>query len=118
MPYSWYSVTSGLEEIMAQMCGVEESVPETLLFLLSTLSPFYSFFPSHNTHREKEIRREGREAGRDKDVGEIRRWEAARDKTLLHSRRWYILSSLFLWKDETHGLREKMSFLRHDCAWV
>jgi len=43
MPYSWYAVTSGLEEIMAQMCGVEESVPETLLFLLSTLSPFYSF---------------------------------------------------------------------------
>ena len=42
MPYSWDAVTSGLEEIMAQMCGVEESVPETLLFLLSTLSPFYS----------------------------------------------------------------------------
>jgi len=37
MPYSWDAVTSGLEEIMAQMCGVEESVPETLLFLLSFL---------------------------------------------------------------------------------
>jgi len=57
MPYSWYSVTSGLEEIMAQMCGVEESVPETLLFLLSTLS----FLRITHTERRRFEEKAGRQ---------------------------------------------------------
>ena len=57
MPYSWYAVTSGLEEIMAQMCGVEESVAETLLFLLS----FLSFLRITHTERRRFEEKAGRQ---------------------------------------------------------